>query len=202
MDEIPLDHLTAPAVMVDIREKAAQYKNSNVTLQDIEQWESDYGRIPDRSVVFMCSGWSDYYGVDKAAYWGNDQENTSDFHFPGFGNDAVTWLIENRDIVGVASDTASVEPGNILVIARFFPVHVTIGEHNVYGMENVKDSCELPVSGATVYVSPMKIVHGSGAPARVMAVWDDVNDEASGSRSTNEPFKMAAAILFCWIVSR
>ncbi len=201
MDEIPVDNLIAPAVMVDIREKTRQNPDSNLTLQDIMQWESDNGRIPDRSVVVMCSGWSDYYGVDKAAFWGNDQENTSDFHFPGFGNDAVTWLIENRDIVGIAVDTPSLDPGNIWVLARFYPVHVTTGENNVYGIENLKDSCKIPARGATVYVSPMKITDGSGAPTRIIAVWgDDTTDVAS--RRNPEALTVAFAIFFGWAISR
>ena len=81
------------------------------------------------------------------------------------------------DIVGIAVDTPSVDYGQ----SATYPVHVHIGLHNVYGLENVKDTCTLPPAGAAVYVFPFKMRGASGAPVRIIASWDNTpKDDTSG----------------------
>ncbi len=167
--EIPPENLVASAVVVDIRYKAATDPDVTVTVSDIQKWEEENGRIPKGAVVVQCSGWSAFYGKNKTAFWGNDREDTTDFHFPGFGFESVSWLLEHRDIVGIAVDTPSLDCGQ----CKGFPVHVVAGTYNIYGIENMKDTCLLPSSGAILYVAPMKIAEGSGGPVRLLGVWDD-----------------------------
>jgi kynurenine formamidase len=40
----------------------------------------------------------------------------------------------------------------------------------VIGIENLANLDDLPATGATVIALPMKIAHGSGGPARVVAL--------------------------------
>lgn len=87
-------------------------------------------------------------------------------HFPGFDADAVDWLIEERDVVGFGVDTPSMDNGPSLL----FKAHVSMSKNNLYGLENVKNLGQLPPSGATVYVSPINIKEGCGAPARVIGI--------------------------------
>jgi kynurenine formamidase len=96
IDEIPIERLVArPAVVIDIRQKAAQSPDSNVTMDDVNQYEVIHGKIPKGAVIIQCSGWSEKY-PDKNAVFGNDRDDLADFHFPGFHVDAVKWLIKER----------------------------------------------------------------------------------------------------------
>jgi len=96
IDEIPIGRLVnRPVVMIDIRQKAAQSPDVNVTLDDLKRFETKYGKIPSGAVVVQCSGWSDKY-PDVAAVFGNNREDTSDFHFPAFSVAAADFLIEQR----------------------------------------------------------------------------------------------------------
>ena len=70
-------------------------------------------------------------------------------------------------IVGVAVDTPSVDYGQ----ADIYPVHVLLCNHNLYLLENVKDTCLLPPIGATLTSLPSKIKGSSGAATRVFASW-------------------------------
>ena len=57
-------------------------------MEDLESWESQYGPIPDGSLVLLYSGWDSYYD-DKDKFLGTDGEmatwNSSytNMHFPG-----------------------------------------------------------------------------------------------------------------------
>ena len=47
-DEIPLDRLIGPAVLIDVTAQAAADRNYRVTVADFESWEAAHGRLPVR----------------------------------------------------------------------------------------------------------------------------------------------------------
>lgn len=78
--------------------------DSEVTVDDLQAWEEENGRIPEGAVVIMNSGYFRLYEAgDKRTYHGwpdsvQDESNTQDFHFPGFHPDAARWLVEQRSV--------------------------------------------------------------------------------------------------------
>ncbi|XP_078588569.1 uncharacterized protein LOC144869301 isoform X1 [Branchiostoma floridae x Branchiostoma japonicum] len=56
LDEIPLGHLTGPGVVVDVRDKIGNNSDYAITQQDLQDWERQYGRIPDDSILLRASG--------------------------------------------------------------------------------------------------------------------------------------------------
>ena len=79
--------------------------------------------------------------------------------------EAARWLVKNRTIKGVGIDTISIDNG----LSTTYPSHQVLCAHNIYGLENVAKLDKLPPKGATIYVLPMKIKGGSGAPVRIFA---------------------------------
>ena len=75
----------------------------------------------------------------------------------------MKFLPTARNVIALAIDTASLDPGN----SRDFPVHLWLG---AMGFENLANADKLPFSGATIFCIPMKIDKGTGAPARIFAV--------------------------------
>ena len=88
-------------------------------------------------------------------------------HFPGFGVDAVEWLIKRRGTRAFGVDTLSLDPGN----SSTFPVHVNFLATDRYGLENLANLASIPRRGATVIVGLLPFEEGSGGQARVFAVW-------------------------------
>ena len=177
----------APAVVIDISTRADDNPDAQLTTVDLQSWEESHGEIPEGAIVFMNSGW-DARWPNKTAVFGTD--GATDLHFPGFDAQAVEWLIENRDVVGVAVDTPSIDHGP----SEVFECHQIMTRHNVYGLENVNNLGELPPSGATVTAMPMKIGGGSGAPARIVATW---GGETCGSMGMS-PLAFLAMICPIW----
>lgn len=163
--DIPLDRLIRPAVVIDVSEKADKNPDYTLTAADIAEWEAAHERIPDGAIVLLRTGWSARWG-DKKAYLGDDTPGKIDnLHFPSFGAEAAALLVSERHVSLIGVDTASVDNGP----SKDFLVHRVIGGANVPGLENLTNLDQLPATGALIMAMPMKIAHGSGAPARVIA---------------------------------
>jgi len=165
VDEIPLTHLRAKAVVLDIRSKASSNPDYMLQVEDIVQWETQYGSIPHNSIVFLLTGWGQYW-PDPSRYLGSlTPQDSSTLHFPGFSGEAVSFLVNQRAIYGIGIDTASIDPGQ----SRTFQAHQVLGKANRFAIENVAHLEHLPPLGALVTALPMKIKGGTGGPVRVIA---------------------------------
>jgi kynurenine formamidase len=168
VDQIPLERLVCPAAVIDVRDKVAGNPDYSVTVEDLENWEERHGELPGGAIVIMNSGWGQKV-TDTKAYRGIDENGNS--HYPGFSGELARWLIANRDINGVASDTPSTDTNAVAPnMDPPFPVHVAMHEAGKFQLEELANVDRLPPAGAYLIVAPMKIKGGSGAPARVLGV--------------------------------
>ena len=165
-DEVPLDRLVGPAVVVDIAAKAAGDPDALLTRRDVDAAERASGRIPDGAVVLVRTGWSQRWPYRKR-YLGTDVPgDTAHLHFPGVDGDAAAWLTTARRIRAVGIDTASIDRG----ASTDFRAHRVFANANVPIFESLDALDALPARGATFIGLPMKIGGGSGGPLRAIAL--------------------------------
>ena len=196
VDKIALSDLIGPCRVIDISASCCNESDRDYALscQDILLHEQQWGEIEERCIVLVRTGWSRFWELGAKAYLGYDEaaegpydENRSKLHFPGISREAADMLVQ-RKVVAVGLDTgktlllqlrivlyclilyvfptASLDPG----CRQDFAAHRALLGAGVYGIENINAGIELlPAVGATLWVLPMKIVGGSGAPARVVA---------------------------------
>lgn len=162
VDDLGASDLVAPIVVIDITAKAASDPNAMVEPSDLMAFERRHGRIPDRALVCMDSGWSAKVG-DGDEFRGGG--GFPDLNFPGFSIDATDWLVAHRDPVGIGVDTMSLDPGN----SGTFDVHFGFLATGRYGIESLANLADIPPSGALAFVGPVPWEDGSGAPCRVIA---------------------------------
>jgi kynurenine formamidase len=168
VEAIPLERLVGPAVVVDVREDCVADPDYQVRVQDLLDWESRHGRIPDGAIVLLRTGWSARWD-DRERYLGTAEtgpEAVRDLHFPGLQPDAARWLAEERATGAVGLDTPSIDHGP----SRDFGSHVILFAHGIPAFENLTNLGELPARGASVVALPMKIEGGTGAPLRAVAL--------------------------------
>lgn len=166
VDQVPVDRLVRPAVVIDVTESASKDPDYLLTVQDLEAFEATHGRIEDGSMALLYTGWAKRW-PDRLAYFGSDVPNdASDLHFPSFGSEAARWLIEERGVVVLGVDTASIDYGP----STDFLVHRLASEHQVPGLENLTHLDQLPPVGAWVVALPTSIEGGSGAPLRAIGL--------------------------------
>lgn len=159
--EIPVEKLVVPLVVIDIRERAAQDPDAQVTPDDIKAWVSANGEIPDNACVALNSGWSARLGTDTF----RNADADGKMHFPGFHVETAQALLETG-ASGIAVDTLSLDYG----LSADFATHNVWLPAGRWGLEAVANLDRLPASGATLVVGAPKVRGGTGGPARVLAL--------------------------------
>lgn len=160
-DAIDIGDLFAALAVIDISARAAEDPDTALTVDDILAYEADYGEIPAGTLVAMNSGWSSKWG-DSDAFVNLDSDGVQ--HYPGFHPDAAEFLVTERDIVGIAVDTLSQDPGN----STDFGTHITILGAGKYGIEGMNNLAAMDPAGGSVYVGAPKWAGSSGGPSRII----------------------------------
>lgn len=166
---IPLQEWIGPAVKIDVKSKSLSNRDYQLTVEDIRAWEKKHGRIPHGAWVIMESGIDGRFYPNRKEVLGTEKNGkaaVAELHFPGFSPEAVAFLLAERDITGIAIDTPSIDPGS----SKDFNVHRILCGAQKLALENIANLELIPESGAMLYVLPMLIQNGTGAPARVFAV--------------------------------
>jgi kynurenine formamidase len=167
-DQVPIDRLVGPAVVVDASSKAEGDADYRVDVSDLEAWEAEHGRIPDGAILLLYTGWGDRW-PDPERYLGTTRtgpDAVPELHFPGLHPDAAAWLVENRRIDALGIDTPSIDYGQ----STLFESHRILYAENIPAFENVAALDRLPPAGAYVIALPVKIAGGSGGPLRIVGV--------------------------------
>lgn len=156
-DDLPPERLVVPCALIDVSAECARDAAYTLGAERIGRDEDEHGPLPAGGALLMRSGW-DAHRADHARY-------VEDMRFPGFGVDAAELAIE-RGLVGLGIDTLSVDPGHDEAV----PVHNVTLPAGLWHVEGLINLDALPPRGATLIVGALKLVDGSGAPARVLAL--------------------------------
>ena len=167
--QIPLQEWIGPAVKIDVTGKSLSNRDYQLTMEDILAWEKKHGRVPQGAWVIMQSGIDGRFYPNRKEVLGTEKtgkDAVAELHFPGFSPEAVSFLLSKRTINGIAIDTPSIDPGT----SKDFKVHRELCGAQKLALENIANLEKIPESGAILYVIPMLIQNGTGAPARVFAL--------------------------------
>lgn len=165
VDKIPAKRLIGEARVINIKAKSEENPDYCLTVEDIKEYEAEYGEIPKDSWVLLYTGWSEYVNGDK--FFNVDENGLS--HTPGFTPEASKLLVE-RDILGVGVETVGTDAGIAHTFNPPFPSHHFMHEANKYGLAQLTNLDKLPPKGAILIAAPLKIEHGSGSPMRAIAL--------------------------------
>ncbi|KAH3824671.1 isatin hydrolase-like [Dreissena polymorpha] len=164
--QIPMEKLVGRGVIINVKTKASRNPDYRVTVDDLQNWEAKYGRIPNGAVVVMNSGWHQKYPNKTKVFGTESTTDPANFHFPGFHEKAADWLVKHRNIHVLGVDTPSIDYGQ----SKTFPVHVILGRADIPALENAANLNAIPEFGSIISVAVIKLEDGSGGPARVFAM--------------------------------
>ena len=173
IDQIPVDELVVPAVMIDVRDKVKDNPDYLVCANDVVDWEAVHGPVPVGSLVIANTGWHKRF-VDPEKYLNQDSQGV--MHFPGIAPEAAQLLVE-RDVMGIGIDTLSLDAG----AAQEFATHRIMLAANTVQIENLSNLDALPEVGATVIIGVLPLANGTQAQARIIALVPELeapDDEA------------------------
>jgi kynurenine formamidase len=164
--QIPPGRLVGPAVVLDRSAEVAKDPDYLLRIEDVEAFEAEHGRLPEGGWLLYRTGW-DARADDEDAFLNADQAGP---HTPGIAADCARWLAEERPIVGLGVETVGTDAGAAGGFDPPFPCHSFLLGAGKYGLTQLANLARLPATGTLLVVAPLKIVRGSGSPARVFAL--------------------------------
>jgi kynurenine formamidase len=171
VDQISPSRLIGPGACVDVSQTCAADRDYQVRVEDFTAWEKANDATLEDRIVLIRTGFGGFW-PDRKKYLGTAEQGkaaVAKLRFPGLDPAAADWLITRRRIRMVGIDTASIDHGQ----TTNYPTHQRLFQDNVPALENVAAMDELPAFGFTLVALPMKIGGGSGAPCRVVAIFDN-----------------------------
>jgi isatin hydrolase len=164
-DTLPARRLVGPACVIDVTREVEADPDFLLTPQRIESWEREHGRIPRGAWVLLRTDWSKRRDAASFLNVGPDGP-----HSPGFDKSASHLLAHERDVLGVGVETIGTDAGQAGRFDPPFPNHAIMHGAGKYGLASLCNLDRLPPTGAIVIAAPLKLVNGSGSPARVLAI--------------------------------
>ena len=163
---VPVSRLVGPAVVIDKSAEAERDPDFVLTVDDVRAFEAEHGALPEGGWLLLRTGW-DARADDEAAFLNADDTGP---HTPGFDVECARWLAQESPIVGVGVETVGTDAGAAHSFDPPFPVHSFMLGAGKYGITQLANLAQLPPTGATIVVAPLKLVGGTGSPARVLAL--------------------------------
>lgn len=164
VDSMPVEHMMAPACVIDCSQHSAVNDDYLLTRQHVLAWESANGKIAKGTWVLMRTDWSKKSG---AAY-ANLREDGA--HTPGPDAYVMRFLVEERGILGFGTETIGTDAGQGGHFQPPYPAHHYLHGAGRYGLQCLTGLDRLPPTGAVIVAAPLKVHEGSGSPLRVLAL--------------------------------
>lgn len=166
LDAIKPAEMLLPLVILDISERVAHDPDAVPTLGDVEAWERRFGRIPAHSFVALRTDWSKRW-PDKALMSNHDATGKS--HCPGWSQQVLTCLIEDRNVTAIGHEQLDTDPG-LSVSAGDDGLERYVLSKDRWQIELLTNLDRVPPAGALIMATWPKPKDGSGFPARAIAI--------------------------------
>lgn len=156
------EDMILPLCVIDVSAKAAADADYAASVQDIEDWEAEHGRIPDGAFAALRTDWSKRTDMDNYDAAGNK-------HYPAWGLDTVRFLVEQRNVTAIGHETADTDPPAVSAV-KGYEAEIWLFEQQRYQIELLKNLDLVPPAGAVIICGFPAVKGGAGFTARCIAV--------------------------------
>jgi kynurenine formamidase len=163
---VPPRRLIGPAVVLDFSAEVEKNPDFLLEVDHIRAWESEHGPLPEGGWLLYRTGW-DARSHSQEEFLNADENGP---HTPGISVECAKWLAHESPVIGIGVETVGTDAGAAAAFDPMFPCHSFMHGAGKYGLTQLQNLAQLPPTGAVLIASPLKIVGGSGSPARVLAL--------------------------------
>ncbi|MGY0488682.1 cyclase family protein [Streptomyces sp. WG-D5] len=176
VSQVPVRHLTAPAVVIDKTAECATDPDFLLTREHLEEWQQQNGPLPEGGWLLYRTGWA-ARSHNQHLFLNADDSGP---HTPGITADCARWLADESPIAGLGVETVGTDAGQAFTFTPQFPAHHFLLGAGKYGITQLQNLDRLPDTGAVLIVAPLRIAGGSGSPARVLALIEAQKENGEG----------------------
>jgi kynurenine formamidase len=166
VSQIPPERLIGPAVVIDRTPEVASNRDYLLSLEDVHGFEREHGPLPRRGWLLFRTGWSSRYR-DRNAFLETDEDGT---HWPGVDSECARYLAEGTKLLGFGVEQIGIDCGPAHELDPPWPAHHYLLGAGKFGLAQLANLDRVPATGSLLIASPLRIVGGSGSPARVIAL--------------------------------
>lgn len=162
IDQVPLDRIIGPAVLMDFSHKGG---NEAITVEEVRIYDKKL-RIREGEIVIFRTDWTD-------KTWGTDAFFTNSPYLTG---EVGEWMVEKKVRAGVYDFSEEYFVRKAGFTGNECPYHKTVLASNIYNIEYVKNLGKITQERCLIMAMPLKLVGVEGAPARVIAIEPEGED--------------------------
>jgi kynurenine formamidase len=155
IEKVGFDQLITPAAWIDVSDVEPR---THITVDRVR-------RALEEAAVELRPGMTLLYRTGVSSLWNEPLRFTAEY--PGLDAEASNWLLD-QGLVNIATDAPSTDhPGD-----PGYPNHLAHGDRLVIHTEMVANLERIPRhDGFWTAFFPLRLVGGTGAPARAIAMW-------------------------------
>lgn len=164
LHELELSDAILPLVVIDKSKEAQENPNYFITVDDILDFESEYGVIPDGSFVALRTDW-----CKRTENFDNiDEDGIS--NYPGWSLEACEFLIEERKVKAIGHETSDTDASILTRKAGWLDVETYVLSKDIYQVELMANLDQMPAVGGIIIVGYPNVVNGTGFTARCIGI--------------------------------
>jgi kynurenine formamidase len=167
VESISVNEFVLEGCTIDISKQSANNHDYKVQLVDVRNWEKRNGLIPAGSIVILRTDWSKRWS-DPQGFFNKDEKGQK--HYPGWGMEALKYLIDERKIQAIAHETPDTDSGITCGMDKGWPLEAYVLKQNLWQIENLNNAEKLPPKNFLVFVGVPKADKATGFPVRVIAI--------------------------------
>ena len=156
MDQIPLDQMIMPLVVLDNTPYQAADPAHAFSLADLQAWEKEHGPVPKGSFAALRT--------DMSKDWTADPANFKRQPFPAWSFDVIKTLFSERGVTAIGHEALDTD------ITPTMDSETWILRNGHYQIEVMANLDQVPATGAVIVVTWPKVENGFGFPARAFAI--------------------------------
>ena len=156
-----------PLCVIDITAKVAEDVHYAVTVQDIKNYEAQYGPIPDGAFVALRTDWSKKW-PDIDALSGTAEDGSE--NFPGWSMEALKYIYEERNAAANGHEALDTDASAEAAKAGDLACERYVLSKGKIQIEVLSNLDQVAPAGAILVAAWPRIEGANGLPARVWAI--------------------------------
>lgn len=167
LDEVGQKERFLPLYVLHLEDKVKEDPGYAVTVQDILDFEAEYGEIPAGSFVAFSSGWHHRIN-DPEAFTNTDDQGVE--HTPGWSIPALEFLSRTRHITAIGHESLNTDSGVDYAEQGFLDAELYWLAEDKFQVEMMANLDQVPAVGSIISVTMPHIEGAIGFPAEVYAI--------------------------------
>lgn len=161
-----------PLVVIDVSEKVKENADYELSIDDILEFETKYGKIPEGSFVAMRTDWYKRWPDGKAL---SNFDKDGNEHFPGWTLETLKFLFDERKIAGNGHETLDTDAAVTSARVGDLQCERYVLVSDKIQVELLRNLDKVPPVGSVIFIAAPNITGATGLPVRAWAIVDEGN---------------------------